>query len=172
MWEGYDNDIDAKALNDDAESISDYQEVPLGKYEVKCNGLSLVPTKEKGNPMVKLDFIIVAGDFERQHVFINQVLIARDQNDKFRVHTCNELLRGLDTALTPKVAFTGVANYAQLVEQIAPLALDQEYLLEISERKKFRTYKLLEHYVEDPAPLPQYVTQNQPSAGANDPIPF
>lgn len=163
MWDKYGN-IDAKSLNEQASNLSDdFEEIPVGKYEVSLDSLVLKESKA-GDPMIAARFTVVNGTFQNRKVFLNQLVLKGDQNDAFRVHTCNVLLRSLESSLTDQVRFDGLQAYDQLINAIAGECTDAEYLLEISERKGYRNYKVLERFNSN-APVPTPVpAQYQPQA--------
>lgn len=161
MWDKYGN-IDAKSLNEQASNLSDdFEEIPVGKYEVALDSLVLKESKA-GDPMIAARFTVVNGTFQNRKVFLNQLVLKGDQNDAFRVHTCNVLLRSLESSLTDQVRFDGLQAYDQLINAIAGECTDAEYLLEISERKGYRNYKVLERFNSN-APTPVQYQQQAPS---------
>lgn len=145
-WSKFDKKVDVEELNHDLEDLNSggFEELPLGKYEVRLDSLEMKPTKEKGYPMLVMSFTVVEGQYEKRKIFVNQVLYMGDQNDKYRMNTANQLLESLDSGLD--VAFKGFRNYENLIDAIADKSVDEEYLLEIGERKGFRNYKIIEHY--------------------------
>lgn len=163
MWDKYGN-IDAKSLNEQASNLSDdFEEIPVGKYEVALDSIVLKESKA-GDPMIAARFTVVNGTFQNRKVFLNQLVLKGDQNDAFRVHTCNVLLRSLESSLTDQVRFDGLQAYDQLINAIAGECTDAEYLLEISERKGYRNYKVLERFNSNsPMPQPAPVQYQQPS---------
>lgn len=161
MWDKYGN-IDAKSLNEQASNLSDdFEEIPVGKYEVALDSLVLKESKA-GDPMIAARFTVVNGTFQNRKVFLNQLVLKGDQNDAFRVHTCNVLLRSLESSLTDQVRFDGLQAYDQLINAVAGECTDAEYLLEISERKGYRNYKVLERFNSN-APTPVQYQQQAPS---------
>lgn len=140
--------IDAQALQAQANNLGksdDFPEVPNGKYEVSLDNLELKRSKS-GNPMVAARFTILDGEFKNFKLFYNQVLILGNDSDAFRVHTCNTFLRSLESTLTEQVRFDGLPDYDFLISKIFEECKDAEYLLELGERKGFKTYKILERF--------------------------
>lgn len=146
-WSKY-NKIDAKALSAEAENLGsgDFEELPLGQYEVALEDLELKPTKTKGDPMLVMTFRVVAGEFKKRKLWVNQVIIMGDENDRYRLHGANVLLRGLESGL--EVKFEGVQEYSDLIDEILTKCRDAEYLLEIKERKGYRQYVIKERYTD------------------------
>lgn len=169
MWDKYGN-IDAKSLNEQASNLSDdFEEIPVGKYEVSLDSLVLKESKA-GDPMIAARFTVVNGTFQNRKVFLNQLVLKGDQNDAFRVHTCNVLLRSLESSLTDQVRFDGLQAYDQLINAIAGECTDAEYLLEISERKGYRNYKVLERFNSN-TPTPVQYQPQAPSYPQNSQAP-
>ena len=145
-WGKY-STVDAKALNKEVEDLGDGDcgEIPNGKYEVAIEKMTLKPTKKDGAPMLAVQFKILEGDFKNQKIFMNQMVIKGDENDKYRIHTANKFLRSLGTDLD--IRFDGVNEYEALIEQVygAVHMNGYEYLLELGENKNgYTTYKILE----------------------------
>lgn len=145
-WSKY-NKIDAKALSAEAENLGgNFEELPLGQYEVALENLELKPTKTKGDPMLVMTFKVVAGEFKKRKLWVNQVVLMGDENDCLRLHVANVLLRGLESGL--EVKFEGVQEYSDLIDEILTRCQDAEYLLEIKERKGYRQYEIKERYTD------------------------
>lgn len=139
--------VDAKALNEEVKTLKDgdYPEIPNGKYEVSIEKMELRPTKKTGAPMLSVNFKILSGEFKGNHIFMNQVVIMGDENDKYRLHTANSFLRSLGTNFD--VQFEGVSAYEELVSQVyGDIHMNgYEFLLEVGENKNgYKTYKIEE----------------------------
>lgn len=157
--------IDAEALNQQANALSDsdFEEVPNGKYEVSLDSLELGESK-KGFPMIRARFTILEGEWKNRKLFFNQVVVMGDENDKYRVHASNVFLRSLESGLT--VTFEGLDDYDALITAIADKCASTyerggaEYLLELGERRGYKTYTILERFEteEAPASAPNYPT--------------
>lgn len=150
-WSNFAN-IDLAAINSEVQELENgrgnaFEELPDGKYEVSLDSLELKASKA-GDPMVAATFRVLAGDYTNRLIFMNQLLLHGNQNNSFRVHTCNVFLRALDTRYTPNVNFSqGVAAYERLVSAVASEAVNNEYLLELRTNKNgFRSYTVLEHF--------------------------
>ena len=163
-WDKF-STIDAKALNEQANSLgdSDFEEVPNGKYEVSLDSLELT-TSKKGYPMVKARFTILEGEFKRRKLFFNQVVFMGDDNDKYRLHSANVFLRSLGSGLP--VSFSGFDDYDALITAIADkcAATDSEggaeYLLELGERRGYKTYTILERFEDELGCVPASAQQD------------
>ena len=170
-WDQFAN-IDAKALNEQANNLSDadFEEVPNGKYEVSLDSLELKESK-KGFPMMAARFTILEGAFKNRKVFMNQLVLMGNDKDAFRVHTCNVFLRSLASTLSTKVAFEGLDAYDFLISSIATECANAEYLLELGDHNGFRTFKILERFDQAPVPTqpqtaPMYAQQAPMMQGA------
>ena len=146
-WSKYENKVNAEELNKEVEELGDgdFPEIPDGKYEVSLRSLELKPTKEKGYPMLAAQFKIVEGKYKGQNIFVNQVVIMGDNNDKYRVNASNRFLKSLGTKKT--VSFESIKAYENLIDSIADEMDKAEYLIEQStnsKNDKFKDYKILE----------------------------
>lgn len=117
----------------------EYVDVPCGTYEVKLSKLEL-GTSKKGNPMAKVWFKVLEGEYNGETIFMNQVC-----TQGFQIHIINELMRGLGTKkenLVPE----SFSAYAKLLEEVfTELKGKYEYILEYGENSKgFKTYKILQ----------------------------
>ena len=74
IWDKFDKEIDEDFQKDieNAEN-QEFVEVPHGEYEVKVQQMELKISKS-GNPMLSIWFKIVAGDYNNNLIFLNQVL--------------------------------------------------------------------------------------------------
>lgn len=146
-WEDFDKDVDIENLEKDVEEAStrefgDYEEVPLGNYEVKITKLELTKSK-KGDPMVSVWFQVINGKYKSNLIFMNQLV-----KEGFQIHTANEFLRSLKTDET--VEFKGYAPYNILLLNIYEKIINNEYELEYGENKKgFKTFKILQRFEDN-----------------------
>ncbi len=149
IFDKFNSMIDIDGLKQDVASAAantgDFVEVPKGDYEVKVVKLELGETgpqsKTPGMPMAKVWFDIVAGEFEGQKIFMNQMLTTG-----FGIHKMNELLNSFETGIT--VVFENFTQYAELMAQIFD-AIDgkAEFQLSYGENKKgFSTYTIVQRY--------------------------
>lgn len=138
MWEKFDREIDKDMQKKIAEAEnSEYVEVPLGDYEVKVDNMELKISKN-GNPMVSIWFRIVAGDFEKNLLFMNQVI-----NQPFQIGLANKILRALDP--NKEVEFESYTQYANLILDIfEDIDGKYEYALKYGEKKGFSTFEVLD----------------------------
>ena len=134
----FDKLFDLEGLKKDVNEAQDnnYEDVPVGDYEVKIEKMELVESK-KGDPMVSIWFKIVAGELKNSMIFYNQVI-----TQGFQIHLNNELLKTFNSGI--EVEFNSYADYAQLLSDIY-VAVDgkYEYLLSYGQTAKgFKTYKI------------------------------
>lgn len=155
-WNKFDASVDVEALQEDVKDVEengggDFPEIPEGEYEVSVINMELGQSK-KGDPMLKIQFQIVDGEFEKNLIFYNGVM--QPQNDKafgFQTHRNNEMLRSLWDCEADDVKFTGFADYANLVDEIFSDIEDSfEYVLEKKvDKKGYDQYKIKEVFELD-----------------------
>ena len=139
----FDKQVDIEGLKGDIQAASEnnieYKEVPKGTYEVSVNKMELGESKA-GDPMVKIWFKIVSGEYKGSLIFYNQVI-----TKGFQVHLVNELLRGLDSGID--INFESYSQYAQLLLDVHE-AIDGvlEYAIEYGENKGFPTFEITDVY--------------------------
>lgn len=138
IWEKFDKEIDKDMQKkiEEAEN-SEYVEVPLGDYEVKVDNMELKISKS-GNPMVSIWFRIVAGDYNNNLLFMNQVI-----NQPFQIGLANKILRALDP--NKEVEFQSYSQYANLIMDIyEEIDGKFEYAIRYGEKKGFSTFEVLD----------------------------
>lgn len=149
MFEKFNEMVDLVGLKNDIEkaasSNSEFEEVPVGDYEVKVVKLELGATGEKsknpGMPMAKVWFEVLAGEYKGQKIFMNQMLTSG-----FGIHKMNEFLNSLETGVT--VQFENFIQYADLFKQIFD-AVDgkAEFQLAYGENNKgYSTYTIVQRF--------------------------
>lgn len=124
----YDVEALREELNEMKNKKGEFKEIPDGQYEVSIKKMALAESST-GKPMLKVDMVIVAGEFERQHLFINQCI-----DTSYGIHTANEFMRGLETGVD--VGFIDYEDYADLVLEVFEKTSNFEYLVEQSTSKK------------------------------------
>lgn len=143
-WAEFD-DLDVKSLNEEVKELGgDYPEIPKGDYEVEIVAMEMKPSK-KGFPMLVVQFKIIKGEYKNQSMFMNQVLIMRDQNDKYRISGAVKFLKSLNTKNA--VSFEGVAAFDKLIDSVFKEIKDKkEFLIEVDKKNDFYTYKIKDVY--------------------------
>lgn len=129
--EGLKNDITAAGEN----GGGSFKEVPLGTYEVAITKLELDESR-KGDPMVKVWFKILDGEYKNSLIFMNQVI-----TQGFQLHIMDEFLRSLETDID--IVFESYSQYAQLLMDIyEDVDGNYEYGLKYGEKKGFNTFEI------------------------------
>lgn len=156
-WGKFDKKVNLDALKDDIvaaeENSGDFPDIPEGKYEVSVKNMELGKSKIKddgsgGDPMLKVQFEILDGEFKGSLLFYNGVMQAHNEKAfGFQVHKNNELLRSLWDAEHDEVAFDSFSEYNDLVLDIAEEIMEDgwEYILEKGiTNKGYDTYEIVE----------------------------
>lgn len=140
----FDKQVDLEGLKQDIEesASNDFKEVPLGTYEVAVKKLELSESK-KGDPMVKVWFKIISGEYKGSLIFMNQVITRG-----FQIHIVDELLKSLETDVD--IHFESYSQYAELLADVYE-AVDGnfEYALKYGENKGFNTFEITEVFELD-----------------------
>ena len=131
-----------KAGIEEAKSNSkEFAEIPVNRdYEVIIEAMELGESK-KGDPMVKIKFKIIDGEFKNQRIWMNQVV-----NKGMSIHILNEFLRSLDSGVD--VGFEDYQQYGTMIENIFE-AIDGkfEYLLRYGQNASgYKTFSIKEVY--------------------------
>lgn len=133
----FDKKVDLEGLKKDIEDSSnnDFKEVPVGNYEVAITKLELDESK-KGDPMVKVWFKILEGEYKGSLIFMNQVI-----TKGFQIHIVDELLRSLETDID--IHFDSYSQYADLLADVyEAIEGNFEYGLKYGENKGFSTFEI------------------------------
>ena len=148
MFEKFNSMIDLEGLKHDVEDAAngvDFVDVPHGDYEVRVASMELGETSEKaknpGMPMAKVRFQIVAGEYDGQSIFMNQML-----HKGFGIHMFNQFMESLETGIP--IEFENFEQYNALIEQVFD-AVDGvcEYQLSYGENNKgFNTYDIVQKF--------------------------
>lgn len=135
---GLKNDLANAASTDKTE----YDEVPVGRYEVEIQKLELTESKSTKNPMVTCWMKILEGDYKGSMLFMNQVI-----TQGFQIHIVNKFLRSLVEDMDINVEFVSYADYAELLLDISEkIDGTREYLVEYGSNKGFNTFEIVEVY--------------------------
>lgn len=136
----FDKKFDLEGLKNDIHDAEengggDYKEVPHGNYEVAITKLELGESK-KGDPMVKVWFKIISGEYKGSLIFMNQVI-----TQGFQIHIMDEFLRSLETDV--EITFESYSQYAEMLLDVFE-AVDGnfEFVLKYSEKKGFNIFKI------------------------------
>lgn len=140
----FDKQVDLEGLKKDIEDSANnnFKEVPHGDYEVAITKLELGESK-KGDPMVKVWFKIVSGEYKNSLIFMNQVI-----TQGFQIHIVDEFLRSLETDV--EVKFESYSQYNELLMDIfEAINGNYEYGLKYGENKGFNTFEITEVFELD-----------------------
>lgn len=153
IFEKYANKIDAAELAASQAEINanassgNYEEVPVGKYEVKVEKLECKMSK-KNNPMVSIWFRILNGNYENSLIFYNGVF-----NEDWMRHRVVKMLSALLDDDTHEAEINLILK-SNDVRTINDFCLDVhedidgkfEYLLNYGSNKGYSTYTIEEVY--------------------------
>ena len=147
-WQNFDLKIDNTLLNDLANASSnnsDFEELPLGRYEVKINSMALKQSKN-GDPMTKTIFEVVQGQYKGRYMFKNSVIYKGDRNDAWRLKQELNFINSLQPI--NQVNFYSFSDFEkQISNTFADITSRKlQYLVEIKEKNNFRTYSVVEVY--------------------------
>lgn len=146
-WQNFDLKIDNNLLNDiaNASNNGDFEELPLGRYEVKINSMELTQSK-KGDPMTKTVFEVVQSQYKGRYIFKNSVIYKGDRNDTWRLKQELDFINSLQPS--EAVNFYSFSDFEKQVSNAFADVTSRklEYLIEIKEKNNFRTYSVVEVY--------------------------
>lgn len=138
----FDQKVDLEGLKKDVADAQengggDFKEVPHGKYEVAITKLELGESK-KGDPMVRVWFKILDGEYKNSLIFMNQVI-----TQGFQIHIVNEFLRSLETDVA--IEFESYSQFNEvLMDVFEEVEGKLEFVLDYGENKGFNTFKIEE----------------------------
>ena len=154
IFEKYSSKINPEELASSQKEIqanatsTDRPEIPAGKYEVKVDNIE-AKTSSKGNPMVSIQFRILAGKFEKSCIFYNGVFHEDWMRHRVAKMLSDLIADGDNTAMVNlilKGSLSEVNNFCMdVAEDISGKKL--EYLLDYGvDKKGYQTYKIAEVY--------------------------
>lgn len=142
IFEKFNKSVDLKGLKEDLKEVQEngggnYEEVPLGKYEVKIDKMEIKETKKGDKLMLSVTFKVLDGAQKNRLIFMNQVITSA-----YGLHNANEFLRSLKSGID--VIFDDYNQYSELVEDIMDAISDRlEYELTYSENdKEFKVFEI------------------------------
>ena len=142
IFEKFNKSVDLKGLKEDLKEVQEngggnYEEVPLGKYEVKIDKMEIKETKKGDKLMLSVTFKVLDGPQKNRLIFMNQVITSA-----YGLHNSNEFLRSLKSGID--VIFDDYNQYSELVEDIMDAISDRlEYELTYSENdKEFKVFEI------------------------------
>lgn len=143
----FDKKVDLEGLKNDIADAEEngggsFKEVPHDTYEVAITKLELDESK-KGDPMVKVWFKILDGEYKNSLIFMNQVI-----TQGFQIHIMDEFLRSLETDID--IIFESYSQYADMLMDIfETIDGNYEYGLKYGENKGFNTFEITEVFELD-----------------------
>ena len=154
IFEKYSSKINSEELAASQKEIqanatsTDRPEIPAGKYEVKVDNIEAKNSKN-GNPMVSIQFRILAGKYEKSCIFYNGVFHEDWMRHRVAKMLSDLIADGDNTAMVNlilKGSLSEVNNFCMdVAEDISGKKL--EYLLDYGvDKKGCRTYKSAEVY--------------------------
>ena len=155
IFDKFDKQMDVEGLKNDLKQYekkakssgpSTFVDVPKGNYEVKIVKLEIGETGENsrapGTPKLAVWYKVIAGDYEGQTIFQNQLL-----NNAFGIHKATELLVSLGAGID--VAFENYSQFGQVIDSIFN-EIDgvAEYELSYGENSKgYSTFDIMQRFV-------------------------
>lgn len=143
IWEKFDKEIDLQGFKQDVEEADkkggQFEELPLGDYEVALSSIGLKETKETKKPMITSTFEVIAGDKTGRLLFVNQVV-----ETPVQVSIGMKFLNSLTPDEDISLEFNG---YAKLYEDLHPyeeyIKNNFEYVINVDKNKKdYNVYKI------------------------------
>lgn len=148
LFDKFDSMFDSEQLAQDVNEINENgdhnepREIPDDSYIVTVEKLELAETKA-GKPKLSAWLRIATGEFERQIIFVNQVLTAA-----FCIKKANEFLRGLDTGV--EVTFKNFKQYGEMIAAIHELCGDHKFNVNVQTNDKgFKEFKIAPYAMDD-----------------------
>lgn len=153
-WTAFDSKLDNEIMNqldklESGESVNEYEEVPVGQYEVVVEKMELTESKNH-NPMTVVWLRIVAGPFKNSMLFNHMVM-----KEKFGIHRAKEFIRKLDPSSPVKFeSFTQWDIYLKGVAE--EICCQASYVLDYGENKAkngkvYKTFSIIDGPFEVPA---------------------
>ena len=139
-WSKFDEQVDLEQLKKDAEEaeqnggFGDYREVPAGTYVGKIEKMEVGCTKDN-RPMLKVQFRITEGEFEKSCLFMNRVLFGT-KNDANMIASAVGWLKTLEPSdEVGPIVFESYGQFADLVLDIMEdIDGELEYEIEYDEK--------------------------------------
>lgn len=147
IFDKWNKKIDVEGLQKDVEEAdrnggrAEFGEVPVGDYEVKIDKMELKESKN-GDPMVSIWFKIIAGEFENNRLFMNQVI-----THGFQISIVKKFLKSLEAVDDDAVEFENYRQFNDLLLDIFEAVENLEFNLSYTKNKKgYAQYKINEVY--------------------------
>lgn len=144
IFDKFNKSMDLDGLKEDMKAAEEnkggnFEDVPLGKYEVAIDKMEIKETKSKDKLMLSVVFKIVAGKYDGRLIFMNQVI-----TNGYGLHNANEFLRSLKSGV--EVVFDDYTQYSELVKEVLDEIKDKlEYELNYQENDKgFKIFEIID----------------------------
>ena len=145
IFDKWNTKIDTEGLAKDTKEVEanggsgDYEEIPVGTYEVKIEKMELKESS-KGDPMFVVWFRILEGQYKNSMLFWNQVI-----TQGFQIGQVNKFLRSVSAM---EVEFKEYGQYNDLIMDIfEEVDGSCEFLIDFKKSKKdFPIYTIKEVY--------------------------
>lgn len=142
IFDKFNKSVDLNGLKEDLKEVQEngmgnFEEVPLGKYEVEVDKMEVKETKKGDKLMLSIVFKVVGGNQKGRLIFYNQVI-----TNGFGLHNANGMLRSLKSGVD--VVFDNYGQYADLVDEVLEEIKDNlEYELDYNENDKgYKTFEI------------------------------
>ena len=128
----FDEQVDLDKIRNDVKEAAenggfgDYPEVPKGTYTGKIEKMEVGETKD-GRPMLKVQFRITEGEYEKSCLFMNRVLYGT-KNDGNMINCAVGFLKSLDPS--EEVGPVEFESYSQFVDLVLDIMEDIDEVLE------------------------------------------
>lgn len=141
IFEKFNKSVDLKGLKEDLKEVQEngggnYEEVPLGKYEVKIDKMEIKETKKGDKLMLSVTFKVLDGPQKNRLIFMNQVITSA-----YGLHNSNEFLRSLGSRVD--IIFEDYSQYADLVGEVYQ-AINEKLEYELSYGENDKGFKIFE----------------------------
>lgn len=161
-WDKFDKSVDLEDIGDALKEVEengggDYPDIPDGKYEVSIANVELGQSKKKddgtgGDPMLKIQFKILQGEFANSMIFYNGVMQPNKPANTFafQIHNVLTMLQNVWDTDKKDVDWNGsFSELSKIIEEIADDVVDNDewqYLLEQKPAKNpsFKVLSILE----------------------------
>ena len=133
----YDDKLDMNKVEEQMKSAAEnsFEPLPEGEYEVKLDKLEVRESKAK-KLMLSATYRILSGKQKNKCLFQN-IILCGTSNDGFMIHQAKQLIENLGYD-APE--FTGYAEFAKEVDEIAEDAVGEEYTIELTYNGQYPRY--------------------------------
>lgn len=135
----YDDKLDMKKVEEQMKSAAEgsFDPLPEGEYDVKLDSMT-VKESQNGRLMLAVAYRITRGKEKNKMMFQN-IILAGTKNDGFMIHQARKLIDDLGYD-APE--FSGYAQFADEIDEIAEDAVGEEYVIELSYNGQYPRYNI------------------------------